>query len=132
MTEEELRRLGLTEEQTQTILSDWKDRTFEQTLERALERYEFSSKLAREAAAARVRAAGLELKDGELEGLDKFMDQLRMEDPEAFLNQGQPARFTASLGRTQAPTREQIIKIPDRARRRAAIAENMRLFKGEE
>ena len=43
-----------------------------------------------------------------------------------------PVRFTAPLGREKfRPTKEQIMAIPDRARRRAAIAENMKLFKGD-
>ena len=42
-----------------------------------------------------------------------------------------PVRFTAPMGAKSRPTREQIIKIPDRALRRAAIAENINLFKGE-
>ena len=42
-----------------------------------------------------------------------------------------PVRFTAPMGAESRPTREQIIKIPDRALRRAAIAENMKLFEGE-
>ena len=42
-----------------------------------------------------------------------------------------PVRFTAPMGAESRPTREQIIKIPDRALRRAAIAENINLFKGE-
>ena len=40
-------------------------------------------------------------------------------------------RFTAPMGRdVDRPTKEQIMAIPDRGRRRAAIAENMRLFQG--
>ena len=42
-----------------------------------------------------------------------------------------PIRFTAPMAAQRRPTREQIIKIPDRALRRATIAENMTLFKGE-
>ena len=42
-----------------------------------------------------------------------------------------PVRFTAPLAAASRPTREQIIKIPDRTLRRAVIAENMKLFKGE-
>lgn len=40
-------------------------------------------------------------------------------------------KFTAPMGRDKIrPTKEQIMAIPDRARRRAAIAENMKLFEG--
>lgn len=42
-----------------------------------------------------------------------------------------PVRFTAPMAGKSRPTREQIIKIPDRALRRAVIAENMKLFEGE-
>ena len=42
-----------------------------------------------------------------------------------------PVRFTAPMAGKSRPTRDEIFKIPDRALRRAVIAENMKLFKGE-
>ena len=116
MTAQQLREQGLTERQA--------------AVDRGMERYRFSSLSAREAVRRRVVKAKLPLEGGELQGLEELMESIRREDPDAFVTGGPPVRFTAALCPGPVPTREQIIKIPDRARRRAAIAENMRLFKG--
>ena len=105
---------------------------FEHALDRALEGYEFSSLSARGAAAQAAREAGLTLgEDGTVEGLEAVMDTLRQADPGAFRLRRQPVCFTAAVTDTGRLTREQIMNIPDRALRRAAIAENIKLFKGE-
>ncbi len=131
MTEQELLEQGLTEEQTRFVLGAWERREREAAVQAALEGYGFSSGAARDAAAEALRQAELAVEDGRLTGVEAVMDGLRARDPDMFRPQREPVRFTAPMGGEDRPTREQIIKIPDRARRRAAIAENMRLFKGE-
>ena len=44
---------------------------------------------------------------------------------------GAPVRFTAPMGETAPATKDEIMSIPDKALRRAAIVENMKLFKGD-
>ncbi len=132
MTQEELRQKGLSEEQIDYVMGAWEDAAGEEALERAMAGYRFSSQAARESVTRRVREAHLPLEEGRLRGLEELMESIRQEDPDAFWTDEPPVRFTVPMGPEMAPTREQIIKIPDRARRRAAIAENMRLFKGED
>ena len=107
-------------------------RDFEDALHDALGDYRFSSQAARDAAAQAARQAELSVgEDGRLEGLQEVMDRLREADPGAFVSRPAPVRFTAAVTDGGGLTREQIISIPDRALRRAAIAENIKLFKGE-
>lgn len=58
----------------------------------------FSSKSAREAFEARLRAQKLELKDGELTGLDDFIKAQREADPEAFAPDNPAPRIIAGGG----------------------------------
>lgn len=132
MTQEELLRQGLTEEQAAYVMGAWEDQVRREAVRAAMEGYVFSSLAARDSVQRRVMEAELPLEDGRLQGLGELMESIRQEDPEAFWTDEPPVRFTVPMSPDQAPTREQIIKIPDRARRRAAIAENMRLFKGED
>ena len=107
-------------------------RDFDQALDRALAGYTFTSLAARDAAVRAVRESGLAVgEDGTIQGLEAVMDGLRERDPGAFSPGRTPVRFTAPVTDGDSLTREQIIGIPDRALRRAAIAENMKLFKGE-
>ena len=147
MEREFLQELGLSEEAADAVLARHEQemgeaetrhgealaaRDFDHALERALDGYGFSSRAARLAAAGAAREAGLTLgEDGSLEGLEAVMDGLRERDPGAFLSQRPPVIFTAAVTDGGPVTREQIISIPDRALRRAAIAENIKLFKGE-
>ena len=130
MTAQQLREQGLTEQQAGYVMDAWERAARQAAVDRGMERYRFSSLSAREAVRRRVAKAKLPLEGGELQGLEELMESIRREDPDAFVAGEPPVRFTAALCPGPAPTREQIIKIPDRARRRAAIAENMRLFKG--
>ncbi len=132
MTQEQLLQQGLTEEQAAYVMDAWEDGARQEAVRAAMERYSFSSLAAADSIRRRIMEAELPLADGELQGVEELMESIRQEDPEAFRTDEPPVRFTVPLGPDQAPTREQIIKIPDRARRRAAIAENMRLFKGED
>ncbi len=147
MEREFLQELGLSEEAADAVLArheqemgeaearhagELAERDFDRALDAALAGYGFTSLAARDAAAQAARDAGLNLgEDGALEGLEAVMDDLRTRDPGAFTSERPPVRFTAAVTDSGAVTREQIISIPDRALRRAAIAENIKLFKGE-
>ncbi len=147
MEREFLQELGLADEAIDAVLArhgqemdeaearhgeELAQRDFDHALERALDGYGFTSHAARQAAAGAAREAGLTLgQDGSLEGLEEVMDDLRERDPGAFVSEKPTVIFTAAVTDGGPVTREQIISIPDRALRRAAIAENIQLFKGE-
>ena len=147
MEREFLQEMGLADEAIDAVLArhgqemdeaearhgeELAQRDFDHALERALDGYGFSSRAARMAAAGMAREAGLTLgQDGSLEGLEEVMDSLRERDPGAFVSEKPTVIFTAAVTDGGPVTREQIISIPDRALRRAAIAENIQLFKGE-
>ena len=63
-------------------------------------------------------------------GLDEAQAGAVMEAWQQAMS-AQSVRFTAPMGGDIPPTRDEIMSIPDKAARRAAIAENMKLFKGE-
>ncbi len=107
-------------------------RDFDRALDRALAGYDFTSLAARDAAVRAVREKGLAVGgDGTIQGMEAVMDEMRERDPGAFCPERTPVCFTAPVTDGGSLTREQIISIPDRALRRAAIAENMKLFEGE-
>ena len=106
-------------------------RDFDRALDKALAGYGFSSLAARDAAAQAVLDKGLAVGgDGTIQGMEAVIDEMRERDPGAFCPERTPVRFTAPVTDGGSLTREQIISIPDRALRRAAIAENMKLFEG--
>lgn len=132
MTREELFQRGLSPEQADFVLDAWERQAREQALQTALDAYDFSSAAARNAAAETARQAGLPMENGGFPGLSALMDKMRQNDPGAFAAPREPVRFTAPTAPRATATVEQIMQIPDRALRRAAIAENMNLFKGDQ
>lgn len=76
------------------------DRDYSDAIARAInvKSLKFSSKSAREAFEARLLAKKLELKDGELTGLDDFIKAQKEADPEAFAPDKAPPRIVGSLG----------------------------------
>ena len=116
-------------------------RDFDDALKTALAGYRFTSEAARRDVAGQVRAAGLTLESGRIQGLEALMEAIREKDGSAFVDEkldemrAGMARFTqpVSDGGSGAAgmTREKIMAIPDRAARRRAIAENIEIFKGE-
>ncbi len=116
-------------------------RDFDDALNAALAGYKFTSEAAKRDVAGQVRAAGLTLESGRIQGLEALMEAIREKDGSAFVDETaavlrlEMARFTRPVsdgGSGAAPmTREKIMAIPDRAARRRAIAENIEIFKGE-
>ena len=65
------------------------EREAEFAAKEALGGYKFTSSLARERAFELLKGAGLELKDGKLDGADEFFEKLKADYPEAF-DSGKP------------------------------------------
>lgn len=114
-------------------------RDFEDALKAEMDNYKFSSGAAKKAVMAQIREKGLKLSGGKILGLGDLVEQIKAEDASAFVDEANtnpnPARFTSpgSHRGGSGLTRDDIMKISDRAERRAAIAKNMNLFnnKGE-
>lgn len=118
-------------------------RDFEDALKTEMEAYKFSSNAAKNAVMAQIRESKLTIgNNGKIRGLDDLIKEIKESDASAFIDENDPnqnpnpARFTAAQNnKTKGGlTREDIMKIPDRAERREAIAKNLHLFnqtKGE-
>lgn len=109
-------------------------RDFEDALKTAMEGYKFSSTAAKNAVTEEVRKAGLKLKDGKILGLNDLMETIKSADASAFVTEREEgrARFTTAKptggSGTTTITADEIMKMPDRDQRRAAIAANLGLF----
>ena len=110
------------------------ERDFEDALKAEMENYKFSSNAAKNAVMAQIREKGLKISNGKILGFNDVIEQIKAEDASAFVldadTNPNPARFTAAANKNAGTrmTREDIMKIPDRAARREAIAKNMHLF----
>lgn len=76
------------------------DRDYADAVSRAIsgKALKFTSKSAERASTAALREKKLALKDGELEGLDDFIQAQREADPDAFASEKPPARFVTGSG----------------------------------
>lgn len=76
------------------------DRDYADAVSRAIsgKALKFTSKSAERAFTAALREKKLALKDGELEGLDDFIQAQREADPDAFASEKPPARFVTGSG----------------------------------
>ena len=118
------------------------ERDYNDALKAELDKIKFTSAAARKAVEADIRSAGLKHRDGKILGLNDLIGQLKEQDATAFVDekaqqqeQNRP-RFTTkpTAPTSEKPlTREDIMSIPDRSERRAAMAQNQHLFnnKGE-
>lgn len=113
------------------------DRDFADALKAALEDVKFSSTSAKKAVMSDIKKAGLKLKDDKILGLNDLLEQMKKDDPSAFVDEDQQqaerdqARFTTSLSKNTPPgklTKADIMNIKDAGERQAAIASNMSLF----
>lgn len=141
---------GVDIETMRTQLKDWQtkaenaekdfnaklaQRDFEDALKSEMESYKFTSEAAKRAVMSEIREAGLKVKDGKILGLNDLVASIKNKDASAFVDEGTPpAKFTQRMGGGDNPagavTKEDIMKISDRAERHAAIANNMNLFNG--
>ena len=113
------------------------ERDFEDALKTALEDVKFSSTSAKKAVMSDIKKAGLKLKDDKILGLNDLLEQMKKDDPSAFVDEDQQqaerdqARFTTSISKNTPPgklTKSDIMNIKDAGERQAAIASNMSLF----
>jgi len=109
------------------------ERDFNDALREALQGYKFTSSLARDAVADKIKSSGLKLTDGKIIGLSEMMESLKESNKDAFSDDnGKPkAQFTSGRqenGGKKYSTREEIMKIADTAERQKAISENLELF----
>ena len=113
------------------------DRDFSDALKTALEDVKFSSTSAKKAVMSDIKKAGLKLKDDKILGLNDLLEQMKKDDPSAFVDEDQQqaerdqARFTTSISKNTPPgklTKADIMNIKDAGERQAAIASNMSLF----
>ncbi len=114
-------------------------RDFEDALKEEISSYKFTSEAAKEAIMARIRGAGLKVKDGKILGLSDLLAQMKEKDASAFVDEkqeeleaGRAKPFTGPLnpngGGAKKMTREEIFGIKDRTERQKAIAENLSEF----
>ena len=140
---------GLDPDKIQNELADWKkkaedakadyekkisERDFEDALAEELKDIKFSSSAAKEGVLAKIRAAGLPVKDRKILGLKDLMEGIQKEDASAFSTDGAAnPHFTTKINQSNNPdkkmTKADIMKIRDASERQRAIAENMNLFK---
>lgn len=112
-------------------------RDFEDALKTELENVKFTSEAAKRAVMQDLKDTGLKLVDGRILGLTERLEQIRNTDATAFVDRAADegkARFTSSAGQTAGSaagtkTKAEIMQIRDRAERRAAIKENIHLFR---
>lgn len=112
-----------------------RERETDDAIERGLKNVRFSSEAARRDIVSRIKSAGFVPEDGKLPGLDEFLENERRVDAAAFADGRAKVRFTDDMSAQRdgtvdaAEARSRIMAIKDRAERRAAIAENMDLFR---
>lgn len=86
--------------ETERYKAQLADRDYADAVARAIagKGLKFSSKSAQQAFTAALKEKKLELKDGELSGLDDFIKEQREADPEAFAPDKAPPRFATGSG----------------------------------
>jgi len=100
-------------------------------IDKALESVGFTSSYAKKDIVSRLKNENdIRVKDGQLIGLDDYLNIYRKSDPDAFSGDKKPATFTTPNGggETQKLTKEAIMAIKDSRERRQKIAENHELF----
>lgn len=111
---------------------DAADREYEDAFTKVFGKLKFSSPSAAAEVERKLRAAGLKLENGVIQGLEEKISEIREQDKAAFADEesaGSPARFTTPMSSGGEPmTREQILAIKDNKQRREAIAQNLNLF----
>lgn len=85
---------------TDDLLGQLADRDYSDAITRAIsgKSLKFSSKSAERAFTAALKEKKLELKDGELAGLDDFIKEQKEADPDAFAPDKAPPRIVGSMG----------------------------------
>lgn len=92
-------------------------RDFEDALKEEISGYKFTSEAAKEAIMARIRGAGLKVKDGKILGLSDLLAQMKEKDASAFVDEkqeqleaGRAKPFTGPLKGAAQPTNSEKFK----------------------
>lgn len=115
-------------------------RDFEDALKAELEAYSFTSEAAKKSVVTDIKAADLKLKNGKILGLNDLIEQIKSTDASAFVDEKAEAletnraKFTVATQAGKPETKgndkkAEIMGIADREQRRAAILQNLNLFK---
>lgn len=90
---------------TQALQNQLSERDYSEAMTRAVGQKElkFTSKSAERAFLTALREKKLALKEGELEGLDSFIEEQKKSDPDAFAPDKPLPRFTAPTGQGGTP-----------------------------
>lgn len=112
------------------------ERTYSDLVDAAVAELEFTSISAKKAFVADLKADPLKVKNGVLLGFSDFVNAYKESDASAFVDKeseeskGNAARFTGGKAKDkdETMTKEDILKITDRAERQAAMAEHIDLF----
>lgn len=75
--------------------------------EKLFDGYRFSSSLARDAAMAKFKAAGLEFDDGKYAGGESWLDELKKSEPEAFAGDAPAPKLMTGSGGSKDVSDEQ-------------------------
>ena len=118
------------------------DRDFNDALKEEIGNYKFSSEFAKKAVMAKIKEAGLKLKNGKILGLSDLIEQIKKDDASAFVDENQQkleqnrARFTQQSNQGNSSgatlTMKDIFAIKDATERQKAIDENKHLFSKSE
>lgn len=86
--------------ETQQYLTQIAERDYADAISRAIsaKALKFSSKSAERAFLSELKAKKLELKDGEVQGLDDFINEQKKSDPDAFAAEKPVPRFASRVG----------------------------------
>lgn len=113
-------------------------RDYTDALNVAMDKYKFTSESAKRSVVASIRNEGLKLKNGQIMGLNDYVEQLRQEDPDAFVDEHATrletsrTKFThpsVSDSKSEVVTKNDIMKIKDPVERQAMIARNLDIFR---
>lgn len=91
---------------TEDLIGQLADRDYSDAITRAIsgKKLKFTSKGAERDFITALKGKKLELKDGELTGLDDFIKAQKEDDPEAFAPDNPPPRFTGPAGGGHGPS----------------------------
>ncbi len=117
------------EEQTADYEDKLKKQEYEFAVKEHINGLHFSSNAGKRAFTEDLLNSELKLVDGKLIGFDDYVKEYKEKDEGVFSKEAKVGSFGGKTnGNTSKTTKEDIMKIEDRAKRQKAIAENIELF----
>ena len=108
---------------------EMEQKDYEYAVKQKVDSLKFSSNAGKEMFTRELIEKGLPLDDGELNGFDDFVKKYKQKDAGLFEKEGKAGNYGGkTAGSTSKVTKEEIMKIPDRAERQKAIADHIELF----